>query len=163
MKYAQGSWIELCNNDCGTLVYFDKERNLVCNASEESNDCVHKEVCDFLKDLRKGARAFNWYPSFAIDGALIKVFEARKHITTDIINLTNAVNELEETMRVQWQANKDAKEKWEKEKTAKLEYKKNSERAYEREQEQVAQWHRYEQTKKEETLRVPRFTTADRL
>lgn len=166
MKYEQGSWIELCNNDCGTMVFFDKEKNIVCNAAVESNNCVHKDVCDFLKDLRQGARAFNWYPSFAIDPFLLAIFLASDKVKDSQEELLARIEELKAVIQQQRELNKEEKIKWDKTKQLKLQVKKDSERAYEREQEQLMQWKRYEESKKEQASTVqqsPQFTTADRL
>jgi hypothetical protein len=166
MKYEQGSWIELCNNDCGTMVFFDKEKNIVCNAAVESNNCVHKDVCDFLKDLRQGARAFNWYPSFAIDQSLLAVFLAADKAKESQDELYQRVEELKTVMELQREMNKEEKMKWDRTKQLKLQLKKDTERAYEREQDQIMQWKRYGEPKKDQQTtfqQSPQFTTADRL
>jgi hypothetical protein len=172
MKYVQGSWIELCNNDCGAMVYFDKESNIVRNAAEDEKNCVHKDVCDFLKDLRKGARAFNWFPSYAIEEALVRLFKAAGEVRISQNELLDSAAILQKVIREQQELNKLAKSDWNEEKRLKLQAKKDTERAYERETEQQTQWKTYGReygqywngkSDGKEQAQVPRFTTADRV
>lgn len=156
MKYRQGSWIELCNNDCGTEVYFDKEKNIVCNAAAVDKDCVHKDVCNEIKKLKIRARTFNWFPSYAIEGALVSVFLAADKIENAHQDWIDATNMLKRVIEEQRQLNKQAKADWEKEKITKLDAKKITDKAYGREQDQIEQWRIYEQ-------KEAQFRTADRL
>lgn len=163
MKYRQGSWIELCNNDCGTEVYFDKENNIVCNAAAVDKDCVHKDVCNELKKLKVIARALNWYPSFAIDPYLVNLFKAydaivkaQEDLQYEQENIMIIIEKLKRVLNDQQEQNKQAKVQWDKEKSIKLDAKKITDKAYGREQDQIKQWKDYEQ-------KEAQFRTADRL
>lgn len=151
MKFVMGSWIEMCNNDCGTEVYFDKEQNAVRNAAKVDKDCFHKDFCDFLKKLRLRARAFNWYPSFAIDIPLTDVFvaadnliHAQEDLKTKEEALMFRIEGLKAVIHDQWEQNKNAKVEWEEEKLKKLDAKKQTDRASTRYRDQLQQWKVYD-------------------
>jgi hypothetical protein len=112
--------LELCNNDCGTMIYTDVAINAVRNAAGPDADMLHKEVCDFLKKLRKGARSFNWYPNYTIDDILLSLFKRYDDIESrhiyDFDDLISLVGELKDAIHSQREKNKETKQKWDKEK-----------------------------------------------
>lgn len=166
MKFVRDSWIELCNQECGTLLYFDKDANLPRNAAKADKDIAHMEVCNTIKQLKKIGRALNWYNSYTLDPYLIRVFTARKNLTEANNEVLDAIDELEKKMKDVRAENKQAKADWEVEKAAKLAVKKVTDSAKLREQEQKIQWLDLQSKAKEngqqtETRGV--FTTADQL
>jgi hypothetical protein len=170
MKFVQGSWIEMCNNDCGTIVYFDKEQNAVRNAAKVDKDCFHKDVCDFLKKLRLRARAFNWYPSFAIDIPLTNVlvaadnlYDAEEIVKEKYDHLRRRIQELKVVIKDQWEQNKNAKVEWEKEKLTKLDAKKQTDRSSERYKEQLQQWRVYDYERIQKEQQAPDFVRGSEL
>lgn len=141
-KFFRNGWIELCNNDCGRLVYRDIESDTVRNATGTDADLLHKDSCDFLKDLREAARSFNWYPNLAIDPALNATFEAYEESehSHNYGALMSAMEQLIDVIGTQRMKNREAKDKWDEKKRRKLEAKKLTEEHAARQIDQQSQY-----------------------
>lgn len=157
-RFIRDSWIELCNNDCGTLVYYDVATNTVRNAAEHEEDIIHKDICSFIVKLKKAARSFNWYPNLAIDPSLDWVFNALEEaqISHNFGSLVCACRQLSDVIATQKMKNQQAKTEWDEEKDEKLEAKKHTPQAKDRKRDQKSQW---------ETIKdnPPKFVTGDKL
>lgn len=124
-KFYRGGWIELCNNDCGKLVYKDVDTGEVKNATGTDSDVLHKDTCSVIANLKEFARSINWYPNLSIDPVLDSLFgafdQAKKDY--DYSGLMYVVNELRDVINNQKMKNKEAKVKWDEKKRKKLQTK----------------------------------------
>jgi hypothetical protein len=124
-KFYRKGWIDLCNNDCGKLVYLDVEIGTPKNATGTDSDVLHKDTCSKILELKEFARSINWYPNLAIDRYLEAVFKALHGATTgyDFGPLVEACEMLRDKIAEQKSINEQTRKKWDEKKRKKLEAK----------------------------------------
>lgn len=141
-KFFRGGWIDLCDNDCKQLVYKDVQTGKPCNATGIDADVLHKDTCDFIKDMTEAAHSFNWYPNLAIDKYLNAVFdslfEAKENF--EFARLIESVEMLRDKIGEQRTINEEIRKKWNEKKRKKLEAKRLRDEHEARQRDQQSQY-----------------------
>ena len=60
LKY--GNTLRLCDNFCGTWIYFVPWQPKPLNAEESKKDSLHEDTCSKLLDAKMMLGALNWFP-----------------------------------------------------------------------------------------------------
>lgn len=127
---SHGSWIELCNNDCGAWVYWDLETRTVRNAETTKKDSPHSETCSKIKYLKDAASSMNWFPSYSfLEEAETFIAEAEKNLEAAQHNYDNAMR-LKEKLEHRKGINAQAKIDWDIEKNKKTLEKQEKRKVY---------------------------------